>query len=521
MVSTLAHRRTVEAPQRPRAVRVRERGDGWGVRAWSRCRTHLPVVLVLVTQAALSVRLIPSNTAYVDEADYLWAGSQIWQSGLHTLGFEEYFSGSPMIYPVIASAVDALGGLTAARLLSTACMLGVTACVYATTRRLFNATSGFFAAALVASLASIQFMGAFATYDAMALLLLTASLWCVVRSTGEVPSEKHFVAAAVLLLLANMTKYATMLYNPVVVIVAVLLFARRAGPRLAIRRGIVLSAIVIILGGLFLLAAGSGYWRGLAYTTVFRAPGTDPPAEILTSTLRWIGVLAVVALAGLLACWFRYRRTDRLVPAALTVLVVAAALAPLNQARIHEMQSLDKHVGFGAVFAAVAAGYGLAQLSGTRARAWYRYALPAAVILFAGVLGVQQSWVMYHRWPDSSEFMRVLDGLTEPGREQYLVQDYDLAAYYMDPGIARDQWSGVITFSYEDPRTHRTLHGLPAWRTAIEDRHFEVVAPSGRTRVDRVVQRTVRNTPGYVLVARIRNNGTGYGIGYYRIWERR
>ena len=488
-------------------------------RAFGSRALGLPLVAVLVVQTALSSALIGSNTAYVDEADYLWAGSQIWRSGLHTLGFEEYFSGSPMIYPLLASAVDGIGGLPLARLVSLAFMLGTTVLIFATTRHLFTRTAAFFAAGIFAVIAPVQFLGAFATYDAMALFLLIASLWCVVRSfTGTSVSEKHFVAAAGLMLLANMTKYATMLYNPIVVLVALLLFWRRDSMRLAIRRATVLTVIVVVVGAMFLLAAGPGYWRGFAYTTL-REPGSDAATDVLTSSARWVGVLAVLALAGAVTCWVRFWRADRHLAAVLTLLAVAVVLAPLNQLRIHEMQSLDKHVGFGAAFAAVAAGYALGQVSGTQVRQWYRFALPVAVVAFAGYLGVQQAWVIYQRWPESSEFMHVLDDLTSPGEEQYLVQDYDLAAYYMDHDIHREQWSGVIEFTYTDPGTRRVLHQAEAWVEAIKDRHFAVIALSGQTEIDQLVQRTVETTPGYVLVDRIRNEGTGYGVGYYRIWR--
>src|SRR5690349_10082368 len=79
--------------------RVRAAGwRGWGrrvVAAW-------PLLAVLVVQAVLSVRLVRADTAFQDEALYLWAGHLQWAHWLHggsVPPFPYYFSGSPVIYP--------------------------------------------------------------------------------------------------------------------------------------------------------------------------------------------------------------------------------------------------------------------------------------------------------------------------------------------------------------------------------------------------------------------------------------
>ena len=43
----------------------------------------------------------------------------------------------------------------------------------------------------------------------------------------------------------------------------------------------------------------------------------------------------------------------------LTLLVLAALLAPIEQARVHQMTSLDENMSFGLPFAALGAGYAL------------------------------------------------------------------------------------------------------------------------------------------------------------------
>ena len=90
-----------------------------------------PLAAVLVVQAALSLRLVGANTAFLDEAEYLWAGHLQWAHWLHGAPvppFSAYFSGAPVIYPPIAALADSIGGLAAARILSLVFMLGATVC---------------------------------------------------------------------------------------------------------------------------------------------------------------------------------------------------------------------------------------------------------------------------------------------------------------------------------------------------------------------------------------------------------
>ena len=139
-----------------------------------------PLLAILAIQAALSLRLIWSNTAFLDEATYLYAGHQeihyLFMHGTLTVPgqngyYQTYFSGAPVLYPILGAIADSIGGLAAARLLSLAFMLGATTLLYWTTARIYDRRAAAAAASLFAVLAPTQFLGAFATYDAMALFL--------------------------------------------------------------------------------------------------------------------------------------------------------------------------------------------------------------------------------------------------------------------------------------------------------------------------------------------------------------
>src|SRR5437764_9201996 len=80
-----------------------------------------PLLAVLAAQTLLSLRLVRADTAFQDEATYLWAGHLQWAHWLHGAPvppFPAYFSGAPVIYPPLAAVADNLGGLTGARVMS-------------------------------------------------------------------------------------------------------------------------------------------------------------------------------------------------------------------------------------------------------------------------------------------------------------------------------------------------------------------------------------------------------------------
>src|SRR5207237_185197 len=86
-------------------------------------------------------------------------------------------------------------------------------------------------------------LGAFATYDAMSVLLVSLATWCVIRPGDRGEATGWMVVASAALALANAAAYSSALFDAVVRVLAVLAglpAARRAGgagaaahPRLA------------------------------------------------------------------------------------------------------------------------------------------------------------------------------------------------------------------------------------------------------------------------------------------------
>src|SRR5205823_3515984 len=149
--------------------------------------------------------------------------------------FPSSFSGAPVIYPPLGAVADSLGGLAAARVLSLGFMLGVTSLLWATAGRLYGRRAALLASGLFATLAGTQFLGAFATFDAMALFLLALAAWLAVRAAAQatggwsVSRTALLAAAGLALAAANAVTYPTLLFTPVVLAVAALT-ARRERP---------------------------------------------------------------------------------------------------------------------------------------------------------------------------------------------------------------------------------------------------------------------------------------------------
>ena len=265
-----------------------------------------PLLAVLATQSILTLRLVRADTAFQDEALYLWAGHLEWANVLHGTPvpqFPAFFSGAPVIYPLLGALADSIGGLTGARVLSLVFMLGATALLWATTGRLYGRRAAFFAAALFAVLGPTLHLGSFATYDAMSLFLVALAAWLVVRAGDRPDATGWMVAAGVTLALANATLYPSALFDPVVILLALATAFPKPGGRQAAARALVLLAVVAVLVTVGLLLGGSRYLHGVEVTTVTRVGGSDTPLTVIAHAWSWTSVIVAAAICGAVISW--------------------------------------------------------------------------------------------------------------------------------------------------------------------------------------------------------------------------
>jgi len=433
-----------------------------------------PLLVILAVQALLSVRLLWANTAFQDEALYLWAGHlelAHWGHGTPIPDFATYFSGAPVLYPPLAAVADSLGGLAGARLLSLAFMLGSTILLFFTARRLYNRRVAIMSCAFFATLGWADQLGAFATYDAMALFLTALSAWLVVRASGRI-SEPLLIVAGITLALADATKYAAALWNPIVVGLAVLTATEGSWPR-KLWRGMRLG---IYTGGVIYIAlklGGHSYTQGLDFTTLHRQIVTGTPSlEILDITWGWLALLVLIAFLGIFLSWY-----DRGRPNALSVLLfIAGLLAPVAQAYQRDITSLHKHVVFGAWFLCMMAGYAASKLSHLDNKLSHG-ALISLVVLLAGTIsGYLEVNTYSGSWPNVSRTMPALATAIRTAHCPCLIFQADDAHYYLSSELlSKAAVVDPYSFSFHDPHTWEPIQGPPAMAAAIANGYFGAV----------------------------------------------
>lgn len=483
----------------------------------------LALFCVLTIQAVLSLRLVWSNTAFLDEATYLFVGHvelAHWRTGSSVPAYPTYLSGAPVIYPPLVALAGDLGGLAAARILSMCFMLGATSFLWGMTSRLAGRRAAFFAAAIFAALGPTQYLGAFSTYDAMALFLMSAAAWCVVAARSRPDSTPLLLAGAALLALANATKYATGIFDPVIIALAALGVAAKRGIKPGVGRAGFVAVCSVGLLAVLLGVGGPLYVTGVLSTTLARASGGNSPLIVLQDATNWVGV--VVLLAGLAVIVALLARQERIQVAVFALLAAAGLLVPLNQARIHTTTSLSKHVDFGAWFAAAAAGYALARLSRVgRWKGLQAVTVPLAVgaVLAVGIAGRAQAGDFFQVWPNSTDVIANLQPLIRSHPGNYLAEDYDVPAYYLEGSIPWNRWFDTWYFSYTRPGTKHPLTGPAAYRAAIDDHYFAlIILDFGDTAgVDKLITEDIRKSGDYHVIAEARY-WDKFGTGQFTIW---
>jgi 4-amino-4-deoxy-L-arabinose transferase-like glycosyltransferase len=480
---------------------------------------------VLCVQAALSLRM--HNTAFEDEALYLYAGHMEIAHWLHSAAlqgdYSSYFSGAPVLYPVLGAAADSLGGLAAARAVSLLAMLTTTGLLYSLTRMLVNERVGLCAVVIFSVTEPTIFLGNLATYDAPALCLLALASWIVVRAAAT--RWPVYLLAAPVAVLAAATKYAALFFVPAVAVLAGLAALPQAGRR-ALIRPLAFAAVAAGLLAAALRFAGGTFVRALTSTTTQRAPGATPTITILRESLSWGGLPFALTLVGAVAYAARPQTEarERIAPpgsrarriALGVVLAGTALLAPAYQVHLHTDISLHKHIGFGLFFAAPMAAVGLARIVGDHfRRAQVGIAIWGAVL----VLGMVQANNLFSGWPDSRQLVQDLARNLQPGAH-YLVEVDEVPIYYLmgNRNAQPDQFTSTYNISYTDPQG-RTLTGTAGFAAAVRDGYFQVIVYNDTVTpaLDRMLARELLTDPSYRLAAAIPEADFA-GRGFYYVW---
>lgn len=456
----------------------------------ARQRGRLPLVAILIVQASIALSL--SNSIFIDEGCYLFSGHTEWAAmfgGPTPMNYATFFSGSPYLYPLIGAVANALGGLGAARGFSTLCMLAATVMLYRATVVLFGKQAAIWAAALFALCGPCLFMAHLATFDAPAVALLAAGFYFAVRSGTNKVLMLETIA---LTTLAVAFKYAALVYAVPMVLTAAVCAIPTVGWRWAAARGAVLGFLMFVTGFALLCIAGPNTVAGLLSTTLQRPPATNTVDQVAARSAVYVGFILILATFGTM--WFSLRRRPRaeasapeapstgpLVeswgwkPRALLALTLtgAALIAPVGDMRLHTLTSLEKHAGYGLMFAAPMGGWLIGKLAGST---WWR-TIPAVVLVAAlGAYGANQAHQFFSEWPTSTAYIKTLETLTasDPAGTHILAEDPWIERYYLGDAGNRFIWDDTYSLYFTDT-AGKNLTGLPAYQAAISERYFGVV----------------------------------------------
>ncbi len=480
-----------------------------------------PLLWILAFQALFSWILL-QNTAFQDEALYVYAGRQIWQAWLGGPPlydpYSYYFSGDPYFYPLIGGALDRLGGLELARAFSLLCMLLVTICGYYVTKKLFNQRSAVFAALFFVSQGPVLFLNRLATYDPLCLCLLAVGITLAVNA-GLARRPWRALGIGPVLVLAFVAKYVALLFIPSALTALLVCTLLRWGWRSMLLRGALgvlslavagtlLAFVMIHFDPRVLHAIGATTTNRVIEQKYSRLGLTENVAEI-------VGLSYALGLAGFVFAPKKHRLLALL-------FLGSSLLIPTYHIYKAEMISLDKHLGFGMFFAMPVAGYALASLSSLRGRFLSgRYWLASvAICLILLQLGAQKAQFMYSSWPSTTRLVYVFQTQVRPANGHYLAEQVEVLRYALENETYSWQWSGPYFFEYTDKQGHYSS-GDEAYLKAVNDGYFDLIELNfdANVRLDLLIAQAIERSKQYTLIAKI-PNWDAYGSNYFFVWHK-
>ncbi len=413
-------------------------------RLWRRL---VPVTAICAVQAALSLTLVWSNTAYTDEADYLWVGRLEIAHWLHGTTWPSMYayrslSGSPVIYPPLGALANSAGCLAGARILSLGFMILATALLYLTASRLIGRPGAIFAAGLWAfSEPAIRL--AFATIDPLSVLLTTVAAWFIVQAGCRRRRGELVAAAAVTLALANVTAYSGIFIDPVVIGFALLAWRTRMQVQQALSCAAWLTAAWLSSFGLLMTALHS--WLGLFSTVLAQnVAGYQGIASVLSEVWGYSALIFGLAAIGAVVSLKSERRNHVALLGGLCFLVFIVA-------QLHDQTawSIDEHLAYGMWFAAIVAGYACSKLvrwvPGTRRQ--LAVLCCATAFAYPAVVSWQSAWERYHSWPNAEKLIGDFKPIAAEDHGQFYLpgNEVNIAEYYTPQGYDWTRWGGALS----------------------------------------------------------------------------
>jgi 4-amino-4-deoxy-L-arabinose transferase-like glycosyltransferase len=331
-------------------------------------RLLLPMALILLATIAWALTL--NNGIFIDESLYIRTGRAYIDHWVYGTPLPSWigqgFSGLPVLYPVLAGALDYVGGLVAVRLFSLVCIIATMLLLRSIAAQLFTRRTGLVTAAIFGLTGPVLYVGHLGTFDALVILMLVTAWWLGMRKGWWV-----VLVLGPLLALAVATKYTAYVFVPSVLVLSTFkpysmvhstslrTWLHPHLPWKRIARAVVAGLIAVGLVALGYLFTDATTRESLAFTTTGRnALSPTPRGDLVSTVPNFVWPTFFAALLGLV--WLlRARRWTAVLWGLL--LIGTALLLPVAQIKLGEGVSFQKHLAYSAAFLAPLAGWGFAR----------------------------------------------------------------------------------------------------------------------------------------------------------------
>ena len=257
-------------------------------------RLRAPMTLIVL--ATIAWALVLNNGIFIDESVYIRSGRAYIEHWLHGTPLPDWigegFSGLPMLYPVLAGALDMVGGLALVRAFSLLCVVLTMFLLRSIASHMFNRRAGLIAAAIFGLTGPVLYVAHLGTFDALTILLLV-TVWRLGMRDGWA----MVLLMGPLLALAVASKYTAYVFVPSLLALSCFspytvahsaTFRSWLRPHLPwdrMARALAAGAIAaLLLMGLY-LTADSTVRESLAFTTTSRHALSPTPRGQLVGTV--------------------------------------------------------------------------------------------------------------------------------------------------------------------------------------------------------------------------------------------
>lgn len=346
------------------------------------------LVAYALTQAAIVATVANGPTG--DEGIYVWIGMRELAQFPSVLAAES-LNGSPVVWPLVAGAVFAAGGLFALRLTAVCMTLGALWCAFETARLLLDERAAGWALLFLASSGPPFALAHLGVYDVPALAGLAAACWCAARAaTGG--GTRWVVTAGAALAVSIVAKHGYVFMAPVF---AVLVAATSSRPR----RDVLLVAVTTtsLVAAHNLAVLGALVPQSYA---AFRAASLPVGRALVALEQLYFAVPLAFTLLTLWSIRDAGVASRRLAPVALCALLVW----PVFHVATGTAQSAHKHVVAGFLMAAPFIGAALSRLSH-----------PRRIVAGLAAFGVLQWGTLEYSWTNVSPAVQYLTTHGVPG----------------------------------------------------------------------------------------------------------